>query len=127
MDGTGAIAAGAIGEMVVKVLALSAGAGILLEGAALSGARALRENQATASKVAKCVLAVIAVAGAIVATAALGFSATLLVVGLVVSVTSVTKGPILLVGCYAGAAVALGTLFIHWKAFQWSGLVTQTR
>lgn len=122
MDGTGRIAGAVIGEMILKGLAMTVAGGILLEGAALSGAKALKENQATASKVAKCVLAAIALVGALAATVGLGLSVTLFIGGFT---SLVCEGLALPVGYLAGAAVALGTTLLHWKAFQWSGLVTR--
>lgn len=112
----GSIASAALGKMVVKGLAMSIGAGILVEGAALSGAKALKENQATAAKVAKYALGVIALIGSLSATVGLGVSASLFV-------DVVFKGASL--GKVVGAFVALGTLHFHWKAFQWSGLVVE--
>jgi hypothetical protein len=55
-----------IAEMVFKGLVVSVGGGISLEVAALSGARALQKSEATASKVAKYILAVMALVGAFV-------------------------------------------------------------
>ncbi len=122
MDGTGRIAGAVIGEMILKGLAMSVAGGILLEGAALSGAKSLKESQATASNVAKWALAAIALIGALVATVGVGFSAFVFASGFT---SLVCEGVAVSVGYLAGAAAALGTLPIHWRAFQWSGLVTQ--
>lgn len=109
-------------DFLLKALAISVGGSILLEGAALSGAKALGESQTTASKVAKCALAAIALIGAFAATVGLGISAF----GFAGCFPSlVCKGLAVQVGYFAGAVVALSAMLIHRKAFQWSGLVTQ--
>ncbi len=116
----GAISAGigaAIEKIVLTGLGIAVGGGILLEGAALSGFRALKDNQTTAAKVAKCILAVIAMVGAIAASAGLGFSAAL-AVGVISGGALTTEVFFIL-----GALVAAGTMPLHWKAFQWSGLI----
>lgn len=116
------IVGAAIGDLILEGLTIAVGGGVLLEGAALSGAKALEKSQATASKVAKCALAAIALIGAFAATAGLGLSAFAFA-GYFTSLAC--EGLAVPVGYFAGAVVTLGAMLIHWKAFQWSGLVTQ--
>jgi hypothetical protein len=111
---------GSFGIMVYSGITISlVTGGVLLEGAALSGAKALKENQTTAAKASKCVLAVLALIGALAVSVGLGLFSAMFIANFPYSISEQAEK----IGFLAGAAVVLGTLSLHLKAFRLSGLI----
>ncbi|MFZ4773136.1 MAG: hypothetical protein ACOYK9_04010 [Chlamydiia bacterium] len=122
MDGTGAIAIGVMEDLLLKGIGLSVAGGALIEGTALLSAKLLKGNQNTAAKIAKFALASIALSAAFSLTVVAGFSSTLAVGGLI---SLVSEKIAVVIGGIIGVSVAAATLPIHWKAFQWAGLLNK--
>lgn len=109
-----------------SLLLLGSATGMLIEGVALVNAKELSQNQETSAKIVKYALAAFAILGALIATANLGVFVGFMVntgITYLISGEIVYGGSSLAIGSFTGALLAIGTLPIHWKAFQWAGLV----
>lgn len=102
----------AFGPIVVTGMGAVSGAGILLESASLLGMSAADDWHTSDGKIAKVVLGVIAVIGALFVTVGFGFLGSLLTASYL---------PSLEVALLGGLATSVATLAIHWKTFEWFG------
>ena len=93
------------------------GAATLVEGASLAGAKLLAGRQDTVSKVAKYILATLALTAALTVTCGVGLS-----VWMFVGIQGGNLASSLVIPAIAGTLAALLTIPCHLHAFKWSKL-----